>query len=49
MRIEDFSARSLQYMFIKHISREAQITTDKWKGYRPISKVYNINSKVIMD
>ena len=43
MRIEDFSARSLQYMFIKHISREAQITTDKWKGYRPISKVYNIN------
>lgn len=43
MRIEDFSARSLQYMFIKHISRDAQITTDKWKGYRPISKVYNIN------
>jgi len=43
MRIEDFSARSLQYMFIKHISRDAQITTDKWKGYRPISKAYNIN------
>jgi len=42
MRIEDFSARSLQYMFIKHISRKAEITTDKWKGYRPISKVYNI-------
>jgi hypothetical protein len=43
MRIEDFSARSLQYMFVKHISRDAQITTDKWKGYRPIAKVYNIN------
>jgi len=43
MRIEDFSAQSLQYMFINHISRDAQITTDKWKGYRPISKVYNIN------
>jgi hypothetical protein len=43
MRIEDFSAQSLQYMFIKHISRDAQITTDKWKGYRPISKVYSIN------
>jgi len=42
MRIEDFSARSLQYMFIKHISRKAEITTDKWKGYRPISKAYNI-------
>ena len=43
MRIEDFSARSLQYIFIKHISQDAQITTDKWKGYRPISKAYNIN------
>lgn len=43
MRIEDFLARSLQYMFIKHISRDAQITKDKWKGYKPISKAYNIN------
>ena len=43
MRIEDFSARSLQYIFIKHISREAQITTDKWKGYRP--NITQIESK----
>jgi len=43
MRIEDFSARSLQYIFIKHISRKAEVTTDKLKGYRPISKAYNIN------
>lgn len=42
MRIEDFSARSLQYMFINHISRDAKITTDKWRGYRPIAKAYNI-------
>lgn len=41
-KIEDFSARSLQYMFIDHISREADITTDKWKGYRPIAKAYDI-------
>jgi transcription elongation factor Elf1 len=41
-RIEDFSARSLQYMFVNHISREAKITTDKWRGYRPIAKVYDI-------
>jgi hypothetical protein len=32
-RIEDFSARSLQYIFIKSISRFTKITTDKWKGY----------------
>jgi hypothetical protein len=42
LRIEDFSAQSLQYLFIKHISRDAKITTDKWRGYRPIAKVYNI-------
>ena len=42
MRIEDFSAQSLQYIFINHISREAKVTTDKWRGYRPIAKAYNI-------
>lgn len=42
MKIEDFSARSLQYIFVDHISRDADITTDKWRGYRPISKVFNI-------
>ena len=42
MRIEDFSARSLQDIFVNHISREAKITTDKWRGYRPITKAYDI-------
>lgn len=42
MRIEDFSAKSLQYIFVNYISRNAKVTTDKWRGYRPISKAYNI-------
>lgn len=42
MRIEDFSAKSLQYIFVNHVSRDAKVTTDKWRGYRPISKVYDI-------
>lgn len=42
MAIDDFSARSLQYMFVNHISREAKITTDNWRGYRPIAKAYDI-------
>lgn len=42
MKIDDFSARSLQYIFVDHISREARVTTDKWRGYRPIAKVYDI-------
>ncbi len=43
MRMEDLSARSLEYIFVNNISREAKVTTDKWKGYRPIAKTCNIN------
>jgi len=42
MKIEDFSAQSLQYIFVDHISRDAKVTTDKWRGYRPISRAYDI-------
>lgn len=42
MKIDDFSAQSLQYIFVNHISRDAKVTTDKWRGYRPISKAYDI-------
>lgn len=38
IKINNFSAQSLQYMFVNHISREAKVTTDKWRGYRPIEK-----------
>jgi len=42
LKIEDFSAKSLRQIFDKHIDRQASITTDEWKGYKPISKDYNI-------
>ena len=42
IKIEDFSAKSLRKIFEKHISKEAKITTDQWKGYNPISKDYNL-------
>jgi hypothetical protein len=29
MKINDFSAQSLQYIFVNHISREAHVTTDQ--------------------
>lgn len=41
LKIKDFSAKSLRTIFAKHISTEAEITTDEWKGYRPI-KEYKI-------
>lgn len=42
MSIDNFSAKSLQNIFTNHISKKAEVTTDKWRGYRPIAKVYNI-------
>lgn len=42
MRIEDFSAHSLKGIFDRHIAPEAKVRTDEWKGYRPLSKTYNI-------
>ncbi|WP_428224999.1 IS1595 family transposase [Flavobacterium sp.] len=42
LKIKDFSSKSLRQIFDKHIEKEARITTDKWKGYAPISEEYNI-------
>ena len=42
MRIEDFSAQSLQYIFINNISREPKVTIDKWREYKPIAKAFNV-------
>lgn len=42
LKIKDFSSKSLRQIFDKHIEKEAKITTDKWKGYAPISEEYNI-------
>ena len=41
-KIPDHSARSLRKMFEKHIDKKAKITTDKWKGYNPIAKDYDL-------
>lgn len=40
--IEDYSAKSLTPIFEKHISTTANIQTDKWAGYKPLKKQYNI-------
>jgi transposase-like protein len=42
MKIENYSTKELKKLFVKHISKEASITTDKWKGYRPLMDEYNI-------
>lgn len=41
--INDFSAKSLSSIFEKHIDKKAQITTDLWRGYGPLSKNFKID------
>ena len=41
LKIPDFSSKSLRTIFDKHIDKTAYITTDEWKGSRPI-KDFNI-------
>lgn len=36
LKIPDFSSKSLRTIFDKHISKTARVTTDQWKGYKPI-------------
>ncbi len=43
--IDDYSAKSLTPIFEEHISTTAQIVTDKWRGYEPLKKKYNIEQK----
>ncbi|UII25346.1 IS1595 family transposase [Fulvivirga maritima] len=45
LRIANFSTEQLGRLFSKHISPEAEITTDLWSGYKPLKKVYKITSQ----
>lgn len=40
MKISDYSAKELQRIFDAHISKEASVRTDKWKGYLPVKLAY---------
>ena len=42
LKIDNYSSKELKVIFEKHIGPKAEVTTDEWKGYRPLSKQYNI-------
>lgn len=42
-KIDNYSAKEIRTIFDMHISKEAMVVTDKWKGYRPLQKDYNID------
>lgn len=44
--IEDHSSKSITSIFEEHISKDAQMITDKWRGYEPLKKLYNIEQKL---
>ena len=41
-KIDNYSSKELEKKFVKHIDKQAKVTTDLWKGYRPLFKDYNI-------
>ena len=45
LKIENASAEQLKTVFDKHIDSKANVLTDKWKGYNPIAKLYNITQE----
>jgi len=42
MKIENFSSDQLRKLFDCHISKNANIETDKWRGYIPLNSQWNI-------
>ena len=45
MKIDNYSSKELETIFEQHISEQANITTDQWKGYRPLSGDYKIKQE----
>jgi transposase-like protein len=43
MGIDNYSSKELKKLFEKHISAEAEVTTDLWKGYHPLMAEYDIS------
>ena len=43
--IVNYSCKELRKIFDSHISGDAEIITDMWKGYIPLKKAYNIEQE----
>ena len=41
-RLENYSCKELHKIFDKHISKSASIKTDKWTGYNPLKKEFDL-------
>jgi len=43
--IDDYSVKSIKPLFEEHISKDANILTDKWSAYTKLAKDYNITQE----
>lgn len=43
LKIDNFSTQELGKIFDNHIDKQGIITTDLWRGYRPLARQYNIS------
>jgi len=49
LKINDYSSKSLNTLFEKHISLDANVLTDKWRGYFPLKKDYHITQSLSLN
>lgn len=40
LQINNGGSKQLKHFFEKHVSKEAKVRTDKWRGYQPLKKEY---------
>ncbi len=45
LKIDNYSSKELKTIFDQHISEQANVTTDEWRGYRPLSGEYKITQE----
>ena len=41
--IENYSSEELSKIFVSHISNNAKVITNRWTGYKPLKKDYDIS------
>jgi transposase-like protein len=49
LKIDNYSSKELETIFEKQRSEQAKVTTDQWRGYRPLSGEYKSTQEKSME
>ena len=44
-QVDNYSSKELKTIFTKHISTDASVTTDEWRGYTPLKERFKITQE----